>query len=151
MNIRKNDGFSLLEVLITIVIVAIGVLGVAGMQVTSIKLADLAQTRTTGTILANDIVERIRANRDNVATYATTFGGGIPAATTTLADRDLRAWKQMLADPIRGVPEGDGRIVVDEDPDCTAGCTLVTVTVRWNEARQRGGKALQEFVIRTRV
>jgi type IV pilus assembly protein PilV len=47
---RTQTGFSLLEVLITLVVVALGLLGVAGMQVASIKLADAADVRSRGAV-----------------------------------------------------------------------------------------------------
>jgi type IV pilus assembly protein PilV len=151
LSYRIQGGFSLLEVLITIVVVAIGLLGVAGMQVSSIKLAELSQTRATGVLLANDILDRIRANRGEVASYATTFGGA-PSAVSSLAERDLRDWKLAMADTVRGMPQGDGSIVVDQGATgCTSRCAIVTITVRWDEARQRGGKAVQTFTISTRV
>jgi type IV pilus assembly protein PilV len=150
---RAQRGFSLLEVMITIVVVAIGLLGVAGMQVSSIKLAELSQTRATGVLLANDILDRIRSNPEpgDVLAYSTPFGAA-PSAVGTLPERDLRAWKLAMADPLRGMPGGDGSIAIDQaGTGCTAGCSIVTITVRWDEARQRGGSATQTFTIRTRV
>jgi type IV pilus assembly protein PilV len=150
-------GFSLLEVLITIVVVAIGLLGVAGMQVSSIKLADLAQTRATGVALANDIVDRIRANRGNALGYTTSFGGA-PSAIVTQQDRDLKEWKENMADRVFGLPEGDGSIQVQQDPSCDtiagrADCFSVSVTIRWSESRVRGVAPAtpKQFTLRTRV
>jgi type IV pilus assembly protein PilV len=147
----SQKGFSLLEALITIVVVAIGLLGVAGMQVASIKLADLSQTRATGTVLMNDIIDRIRANRGAALDYATAFGSTATAGGT-LAERDINAWKTLVRDPARGLSNGDGQVVVAVDAACTANCISVTVTLRWDESRQRGGRGLpQTFSISTRV
>jgi type IV pilus assembly protein PilV len=149
---RRAKGFSLLEALITIVVVAIGLLGVAGMQVASIKLADLSQTRTIGVLLANDIIDRIRANSGNVGQYATSFGPP-PSAIATVADRDLREWKLAMANATRGLPSGDGSVVVTADAVCSGTtCTRVDITVRWDEQRQRGGRTTpQTFSISTRI
>jgi type IV pilus modification protein PilV len=89
-------GFSLLEVLVTLVVVAIGLLGVAGMQVTSIKLNRVAETRSNGTVYATDIIERMRANPGNVASYATDFST-THSSDTTQAERDLKQWKANLS------------------------------------------------------
>jgi type IV pilus assembly protein PilV len=156
---RKGSGFSLLEVLITIVVVAIGLLGVAGMQVASIKLADLSQTRSTGVILANDILNRIRAQAGGSANgiaaegYVTDWGAP-PTATATQYDRDLREWKLMMKDAVRGVANGDGKIDVNEDTtDCPVSnsCRRVRIQIRWDEDRQRGGTAQKTFELVTRV
>jgi type IV pilus assembly protein PilV len=147
-NMRAQSGFSMLEVLITIVVVAIGLLGVAGMQVSSIKLTELAEVRSNATIFANDIIDRIRANQAQALSYDIGYGGP-PASVATLADRDLREWKLSLANATRGLPGGDGEIDVSEDvADCpvVAGaplrCFRVQVTLRWNEGRQRGESAV---------
>jgi type IV pilus assembly protein PilV len=136
-------GFSLLEVLITIVVVSLGLLGVAGMQVAAIKLTDLSATRTTGVNMSSDIIERIRANPDGSADYQIAFGS--TPTGTTLAALDLIAWKNSLKDPIKGV-DGDGQIDIADDPSCKSvppfsDCRTVRVQIRWDENRVRGGQA----------
>ncbi|TAG05326.1 MAG: type IV pilus modification protein PilV [Betaproteobacteria bacterium] len=154
---ERLRGFSLLEVLITIVVVAIGLLGVAGMQVAALKLTDLSSARSTGAVLTSEIIERMRANSGEIASYAAGFGAAVTGST--LAATDVAAWKARLADPIRGVPGGEGRIEIASDTSgvCPAAppfpsCQLVTVTVRWSEQRVRGGEATpREFVTVTRI
>jgi type IV pilus assembly protein PilV len=160
-HLKKNSniqrGFSLLEVLITMIVVAIGLLGVAGMQVTSLKLAEVAQTRSVGAVLAGDILERIRANAANAVDYTIAIGA-TATGSATLAQRDLAAWKQLLADPLRGLPGGDGSISVTEsDPaSCpvvvgTSLCLDIVVTVRSSEERIRGGSVTRDFVLSSRI
>ncbi len=148
-----ESGFSLLEVLITIVVVAIGLLGVAGMQVTSVKLNRVAETRSSGVIYVADILDRMRANALNASSYSTTF---TTAATTdtTQAERDLRDWKTSLAK----LPGGQGKIeVVSSDAalcelPAISRCFDVTVTVRWTESNVVGGSSVPtEFVTKTRI
>lgn len=57
-----TSGFTLLEVLITVVIFSIGLLGLAGLQVKGLTLAHDSLLRTTATLLANDMADRMRAN-----------------------------------------------------------------------------------------
>jgi type IV pilus assembly protein PilV len=59
---RHHRGFSMLEILITLFVFAIGVLTVAGLQIVSKKSNYDAIQRTTASLLTNDIVERMRAN-----------------------------------------------------------------------------------------
>jgi type IV pilus assembly protein PilV len=131
-------GFSLLEVLITLVVVAIGLLGVAGMQVTSIKLNRVAETRSSGVVYVSDILDRMRANALNAGKYVTDFTD-TATSDTTQAERDLRDWKAALA----RLPSGEGKIEVTatdaalcELPAITK-CADVTVTVRWTESNIR--------------
>src|SRR3569832_784297 len=71
-----QQGFSLFEVLITEVVLSIGLLGLAGLQFAGMRAANDAQEHTYAALLAQDIAERIRANRgssyDAVSLAATT-------------------------------------------------------------------------------
>jgi type IV pilus assembly protein PilV len=151
--LKNQIGFSLLEVLITIVVVAIGLLGVAGMQVTSIKLNRVAETRSAGVVYVADILDRMRANALNASSYATTFTDAA-SSDTTQAERDLRDWKLALSK----LPGGQGKIEVVatsaalcELPAVTK-CSDITITVRWTESNVVGGSSTPaEFVTRTRI
>ncbi|MFN3630939.1 MAG: type IV pilus modification protein PilV [Casimicrobiaceae bacterium] len=149
----EEEGFSLLEVLVTLVIVAIGLLGVAGLQVSAIKLNFVAETRSKGVIYAADILERIRANPLNAPAYATDFDDEA-TSDATQAERDLRDWKQALAQ----LPNGEGKIVVTAtdaslcELPAISRCSDVEVTIRWTESNVVGGSSSkQEFKTKTRV
>jgi len=62
-------GFSLFEVLITVVVISIGLLGLAGLQFAGLRAANNAQEHTLATLLAQDIAERLHANRSVAASY----------------------------------------------------------------------------------
>jgi len=68
--VHTQRGFTLLEVMITLVVFAIGMLGMAAMQVISKKNNFDAAQRTAATALAYDIVERMRANPTQLVEYA---------------------------------------------------------------------------------
>jgi len=61
---RLNDirGFTLLEILIAVLVFSIGLLALAKLQITSLRLSDDSLLRSTATILANDMAERLRSN-----------------------------------------------------------------------------------------
>ena len=59
---RKMIGVSMIEVLVTLVILSIGLLGMAGLQLSSIRGTNSSNYRTQASLLANDIIERMRAN-----------------------------------------------------------------------------------------
>lgn len=132
---NDSRGFSLLEVLVTLVLVAIGLLGVAGMQIAAIRLADASDVRTKGVGQIESIVERILTNPNNVAAYAVSLTGSV---TSGPAAADVTAWKASLASTLQ---EGQGSIDVAKDTSCPTGalkdCQLVTIVIRWKESRAK--------------
>lgn len=59
---RRNAGFTLVEILITIIVLSIGLLGLAGLQINGLRVNMSSEMRSKATFLANDIAERMRAN-----------------------------------------------------------------------------------------
>lgn len=97
---RLQRGAGMIEVLVTMVVSAIGLLGAATMQ-SRIQLAELeSYQRTQAVMLMNDMANRMMVNRNNVASYASpnTLGGieDCPTATATLQETDVREWCQAL-------------------------------------------------------
>lgn len=95
---RKNAGFSMIEVLVTIVILMIGLLGLAGLQGKAMTAQMEAYQRSQALILLKDMADRINANRKNAASYVTALGTGAacPAAGATVASTDLNQWCNAL-------------------------------------------------------
>lgn len=58
---QKQTGFTLIEILVTVIVLSIGLLGLAGLQATSFKFNSTAYQRSQATSLAYDIADRIRA------------------------------------------------------------------------------------------
>lgn len=100
---RREGGVSLIEVLVTLVIIAIGLLGIAGLQA-RLHVSEMeSYQRSQALILLQDMVSRINANRQNAAAYVTSssMGTGDTPVTdcstqTTLAGRDLCEWSHAL-------------------------------------------------------
>ncbi len=76
-------GVSLIEVLVSIVISAIGLLALAGVNAASMRYTKMSQYRATATQLANDMGERIRANKGQAAAAAVVGPPAIPAVVAT--------------------------------------------------------------------
>lgn len=76
-------GISLIEVLVSIVISAIGLLALAGVNAASMRYTKMSQYRATATQLANDMGERIRANKGQAAVAAVVGPPAIPAVLAT--------------------------------------------------------------------
>ncbi|PCJ17802.1 MAG: type IV pilus modification protein PilV [Gammaproteobacteria bacterium] len=124
----RVQGFMLLEALIALLILAIGLLGITGMQAMSLKNNNSAIMRTQATLLAYDIIDRIRTNKDS--DYAISLGTHPPnqnclvgndCSPSQMANFDLANWKCSLGSfndvsictdlGIQGVlAEGDGTI-----------------------------------------
>jgi len=144
MNImHKQNGFSMLEALITLLIVSLGLLGIAGIIANSLKVNQGAQARSQASWLANDIIDRMRANRTTAegtpAAYTLAACDAIPDADA-IAEADLTEWCAAVA---AALPTGTGTVAL--------AAAKVTVTVQWDDSRAAGGSASEQFVVETRL
>ena len=78
---RRSAGFSLLEVMVALAIFSVGLLGLGGLLVVSVKTNHSAYNRTQATFLAQSMADRIRANRQGL--WTDRFNGNYSAATAT--------------------------------------------------------------------
>jgi type IV pilus assembly protein PilV len=133
----RQAGAGLVEVLVAVVVLSVGLLGVAGMQLASLRNNHSAWLRSEATVRAYDIMERMRANRDQALAggYDIALGTAAPGGGTP-RDLDLQEWKQDLT----VLPSGDGAVA----RTVVGGQTLFTVTVQWDDSR--GQFPPQQFV-----
>lgn len=106
MAMCRNRGFTLLEVLIAVLVFSLGMLGLAGMMVVSVKTNHSAYLRTQASFLAQSMADRMRANPQGVwaATYSGSYPaagsdpctGGAPCSSSNIALRDKFYWGQQL-------------------------------------------------------
>ena len=122
-------GFSLIEVLVTLVILSFGLLGVAGLLVSGVSNAASSEAMSKASQLAADMADRMRANPlvalSATSEYITTYADGPPATPVTIAQRDKRDWLVALATQL---PQGDGRIT----NTVSGGQRKVEIEVRWS-------------------
>jgi type IV pilus assembly protein PilV len=144
---NKNNGFTLIEVLIATLVLAVGLLGLAGLQAAGIKNNLSAYNRSQATQLAYDMADRMRANKNEsldpttgnvIATskYLTTTPANAAAqascTTTTgctgaqMAQNDLFQWNAALTGILTG---GTGTITA------VAATQVFTVTIKWDDNR----------------
>jgi type IV pilus assembly protein PilV len=124
MNRQRSSGFTLLEVLVSIVVLAIGLLGMAGLIAAGLKSNHTANYRAHATMLTDDILDRMRANKTLALAsgYDTTLGAACTASVSTIQGFDCAEWKAMVANEL---PGGDGAVDVDVNGN-------ITVTIQWN-------------------
>ena len=138
MKLNQN-GFTLVEVLVALIILSIGLLGVAGMQISGMKGNHNAFLRSQAQQYAYEMLDMMRANRDAATNgdYNLALTGAIPAIPVpdTVADQDTREWLRGVtgvSNPDSGLPVGQGAIAVVANADST---WTMTITVQWTEGR----------------
>ena len=122
-------GFTLLEVLVTVVIFSVGLLGIAGLQMTGMKQTHNSHLRATATTQVMDMADRMRANRAGVeagdyalvyATCTTDCATCAPedCATTECDAAELAEWDvcEWTMETAAALPGGAGRVCLDDTP-----------------------------------
>ena len=142
-----DGGFTLIESLVALLVLSIGLLGVAAMQLASLQANNGAFQRTQATFLAQDIADRMRANRTAAMSgdYDFALGDAAPVGPATVAEEDIAAWKTRLAAtlPQGAVEPPDAAIAVDP----ATGVALITIV--WDDSK--GEEDLLTFDMRTRL
>lgn len=140
---RSQYGITLIEILVAIVILAIGLLGVAALQMVGLKNTHSSSLHTQATTSATDILDRMRINRSAALAgdYDIALSASAPSLLTVAGD-DLRDWKTDL---VGQLPSGDGAI------DCSTVAGLCVVTVRWDDSRATAGNAAAVVALRGRL
>lgn len=138
---RHQRGVTLIEVLITMVVLAIGLLGFSALQTVAMKSNRTALYRSYATMAAYDVLDCMRANHKAARehNYDIAFDDAAPTSTSTIADADLKSWLDALA---TNLPDGDGQIVVDSNG-------VATVEVQWSEGTKADGTTLNTATFKT--
>lgn len=137
---HSQEGVGLLEVMISVLVLAIGILGIAALQAITLKNVGSAASRTQASMQVYSMFDIVRGNRSNIGVYNTTSyqaGDGSGAAGT------VEGWLDTLQTTI--APDAQGRV------NCTAATQICEVGVRWSDERATGGSQVQEVVIRSRI
>jgi len=140
-SLKNQSGFTLLEVLIALLVFSIGLLGLAGLQLTGLKNNHSAQQRTEATVHAYDILDKMRLNRAvaKAGGYDISLAAGAPSGTS-LVDTDRASWLARLSATL---PSGDGAVATASD--------VITVTVQWDDSRGSTGSSTQTFTVSTQL
>ena len=140
---NKQRGSSLIEVMVGLLVTAIGLLGILTMQTKALQLNKNAHLYSQATILANDMLEAMKTTPETVTQYNTGLTDGPPAVTAGACQSDsealacssadiakwnLNRWKTNIANLL---PEGRGSV------NYAAGSNEVTIVVQFVPGYER--------------
>ena len=149
-SVRQQSGFTLIEVLVSALILAIGLVGVAGLQALSLKNNQSSFMRSQATALAYELADRVRANMPSAvndqydpAVKAMTAGcmSTVGCTPQQMAQHDMAEWDAAIA---ARLPMGEGFICRDSTPNdgtgsadaqCDGAGDQITVKIWWDDDR----------------
>lgn len=147
--LRKKEprGFSLLEVLIALVIFSLGLLGMAGLMVMSVKTNQSAYLRTQASFIAESMANRMRANLGHLTAYNDTYSGGggsdpcadgVACSTGQIVQRDAWLFQQQLEEFLPAATadiECDGTTLgTSQQSGASPFDGLCTISMAWSES-----------------
>lgn len=142
----RHAGMTLIEVLVTLVIISVGLLGVAALQITTVRNNQDAYVRSQAAMLASDMLDRMRANRTDTAGNSKAQGYVVPIGDNDVPNtpegEEVRSWRRVLSAQL---PDGRGGIAYD------APTNLVTVTIQWGERAGRAADRTLTFVTNSTI
>lgn len=125
----------MIEILVAVFVLAVGLLGLASLQMISLKNINNAQFQTLATTYAYDMAERIRSNRTGLSGYdsilSTTSDPGCTSCTSTqMAQLDGFEWNSLIQSAVidGGLPEGKGTV--------SKVGSLYNITITWKEQQR---------------
>ena len=144
---HRQMGVTLIEILVAVVVLAIGLLGLGGMQMNAMKNNLSSMQRSQAVFLSYFIFDAMRANRTAAFSgeyvLADDDGCEVPLSASTLAENDIKFWIESLRSNLGDADTTCGEI------ECDNG--LCTVRIRWNDARGTDGSNEQTFETTTQL
>ncbi|MCG8909412.1 type IV pilus modification protein PilV [Pseudomonas sp. DP-17] len=134
---KRSEGFTLVEVLVSVLVLGIGVLGLAGLQRVGISAGYSALQRSQASWLAGEMADLLRANPEAARSgaYDTSFAdvaGGCPRPTgSTRAQLDLNQWQADVCETLGGTGSGSVQVIR------SGNLYSALIAVRWNDRRAR--------------
>lgn len=141
MKIRRQRGISLIEVLITVLVLSIGLLGLAGLQLMSLRNSQSAMERSVGLVQSYSIIEAIRADADSAKNGRFNIDLNGRVTGNTFPAHALGLWRDQLELNLGASATGS--------VNCTS--TICTVTVQWDDSRGSDGSNEQKMITEVRL
>ncbi len=145
MALTRQRGITLLETMIAVMVLAIGLLGVAGLQTTNLKNSQSAHQRTMAVMLSSSMAERIRANAALAATgvYALSKTCSVLSNAGSIQNVERSQWIAELKLALGSATTSCGEVLYDGNT------RTYTIIVSWDDSRALGG--LSEMTLRQQV
>ena len=132
---RRARGVGLIEVMVSLVVLAVGLLGIAAMQSMALRGGQGSLESTQAVMATNSILEAIRANRAQASAYNMAKTCAVPTATGSAAANDKIAWVTALKTTI-GSGVGVDTTTCGQITNCDpANATNCRITVFWDDSR----------------
>lgn len=143
--LSKQRGVTLLETMIAVMVLSIGLLGVAGLQTTNLKNSQSAHQRTMAVMLTTSMAERIRANPATARTGAFALSKTCAAISSSgsIQNVERSRWIDELKVALGAASTSCGQITYDGPNQ------LYTIIVSWDDSRALGGAS--EMTLRQQV
>jgi len=134
----RQTGFTLVEAMVSLVVLSVGMIGIAALYAQGLGAGRTAQYRTQAVNLVGDMADRIRSNRRGLAAYGGAAannscdpqtGGGVNCNPAQMAAHDLFVWNQQVQALL---PNGQWQIQVNP----AAVPPSYTIQVTWDEVGQ---------------
>ncbi len=147
---RRQRGFSMVEALVALVVLSVGMLGIASLYIVTLRSSGSAMSRMQAINLASDLGDRIRANRNAGASYAgapapngtVCLGAAATCSPDQMAAHDLFVWQAQIQAALPGSPAGTVGVAGATAP------RTYTITVSWTEA---GETTPQSYIMRMQI
>jgi type IV pilus assembly protein PilV len=138
---RPQAGFGIVEVMVALVVLAVGMLGIASLYVTSLQSSGSAISRMQAVNLAGDLADRIRANRFARNAYTQPEAEHVCSGVTDCSQEDMAAndlftWRKQ----VRALLPGNATGIVAYTPAAGDVPDDYTITVSWKEANRGKGQ-----------
>ena len=151
---KTNGGFTLVEVLVSLTILALGLLGITAMQTSSLRFNNAALLDSQAQFLLNDMVERIRAN-NSVNTYLITYTEeldplAVDCAVNTCNSNQMAQWdmNQWRSNVVAALPQGESQILFNP----LNRVYVVSIRYDWSQlGDEDGGDGKRTLSITTRI
>ncbi|HEX7636120.1 MAG TPA: type IV pilus modification protein PilV [Noviherbaspirillum sp.] len=122
---KQEDGTSLIEVLVALLIFSLGFLGLAALQARAVQFSTSAEDRSRAALMANELVSSMWIQQ-----------------STSLPSEQIDAWKARLGNrAVSGLPHAVGDISA---PDSNG---TVTITITWHKSTEPDSKYLTQVAI----
>jgi type IV pilus assembly protein PilV len=145
---KRQTGATLIEILVSVLILSFGMLGLAALQTRALQGNQSSLQRSQAIMLANYMIDAMRVDRVQASAGAYNIDrcGAITSSTSTLVETNIKDWFNSAQTNLGGTPDSPicGAI------QCAIGSFNCTVDIRWDDSKA-GGLANQTLRVASTI